>query len=253
MKVDYQCLPCLVRQATDSAKMVTEDIALQQEIISKALKEIAELGFTETAPYLGRKIHRIVKELSNNPDPYKELKVTYNEMAEKICEDYKLSDLVRTSENPVDAACRLSIAGNIIDFSVSRIVKESSIRESIKGCLEAEIYGNTSEELLQAAEGAKKILFIADNSGEIVFDKLLVNQLPKEKITYVVKGAPIVNDATMEDAVAVGMTEIVRVIDNGFDAQGTILEFCSEAFRKEFEEADRLSLRGRRIMKRSVK
>ncbi|MCM1989380.1 damage-control phosphatase ARMT1 family protein [Oceanirhabdus seepicola] len=244
MKVTYECLTCLVRQSTEAARMVTEDIELQQKIIKHTLQEVGKLDFSETAPYLGSIIHKYIKEISNNPDPYKELKAKYNDVAFQICEDLKLSELVKSSDFPLDTACRLAMAGNIIDFSVSILVEEEQVRETIEKCFKANIHGSTADELLDAANKANKILYLADNSGEIVFDKFLINELPKEKITYVVKGEPVVNDATMDDAVSVGMIDLVRVIDNGSDAQGTIFDLCSDEFKNEFEEADLIISKG---------
>lgn len=244
MKIAFECLPCLIRQSIEAARMVTDDTAMQQDIIKNSLEEVCKLNFSETAPYFARIVHRYIKEVSSNPDPYKSLKVKYNQVATQLCEDFNLPDLIRNSKSPVDTACRLSIAGNIIDFGVSALIEEEEVRASIEECIETKIEDNMTTELLEAVHRANKILFIADNSGEIVFDKLLINELPKEKITYVVKGEPIVNDATMEDAVEVGMVDLVRVIDNGSDAQGTILDLCSDEFKKEFEEADLIIAKG---------
>ncbi len=244
MKIAYECLPCLIRQSVESARMVTDDIAMQQSIIKNTLKEVSKLNFTETAPYFGRLIHSYIKDVSSNPDPYKELKVKYNEVAIELCREFDLPNLIRSSKSPVDTACRLAIAGNIIDFSVSALLDEDNVRATIEKCVSEEIENSMTSELIEAVHRSNKILFIADNSGEIVFDKLLINELPKEKITYVVKGEPIVNDATMEDAIEVGMTDLVRVIDNGSDAQGTILNLCSDEFRKEFDEADLIIAKG---------
>lgn len=244
MKVTYECLPCLIRQSTEAARMVTNDVNLQQKIIKKILQEVSKLDFSETAPYLGRIIHKYIKEASNITDPYKKLKVKYNKVAEQICIDLNLYNLIHNSKSSIDTACRLAIAGNIIDFSVSGVLDELEVRDTIEDCLETNIKGNSIEEFKDAVNNAHKILFLADNSGEIVLDKLLINELPKEKITYVVKGEPIVNDATMEDAVDVGMTDLVRVIDNGSDAQGTIFDLCSDEFKKEFQEADLIISKG---------
>jgi uncharacterized protein with ATP-grasp and redox domains len=91
---------------------------------------------------------------------------------------------------------------------------------------------------------AEKILDLADNAGEIVFDRLLIEQLPTEKVTLVVKGEPVINDATMEDAKVAGLTEIVKVIDNGSDAPGTIMESCSQRFLEHFEDSDLVIAKG---------
>jgi len=131
-----------------------------------------------------------------------------------------------------------------MDFSVGLKLESSDILKSVEDSVKHQIFGTGSTALKEAVEKAKKIMFIADNSGEIIFDKFLLQQLPMDKVTYVVKGGPIVNDATMEDAISTGVSDLVRVIDNGHCAQGTLLEACSEEFIKEFKEADLIISKG---------
>ncbi len=244
MKVTYQCLDCLSRQIIKVASTSTEDVLLQQKIIKKSFKMLSEITFDESAPYLGRIVNKYVNEELNIEDPYEKIKEDSNILAFKLCDEFQLEKTIRNSVSPIDTACRLAIAGNIIDFSAHNNISEMKIRETIKNCLNEDIVGITGEELLKYVNNSNKILYLADNSGEIVFDKLLINELPKEKITYVVKARPIVNDATMKDAIDVKITELVRVIDNGSDAQGTIFSLCSEEFKKEFEEADLIISKG---------
>jgi uncharacterized protein with ATP-grasp and redox domains len=91
---------------------------------------------------------------------------------------------------------------------------------------------------------AKKILYLVDNTGEIFFDKLLIQQMPNDKMTFVVRGYPVINDATLIDAKIAGLTEMVEVIDNGSDAPGTILEDCSKEFLRHFSDADLIIAKG---------
>jgi uncharacterized protein with ATP-grasp and redox domains len=100
------------------------------------------------------------------------------------------------------------------------------------------------EAFRNAVSQAERILYLTDNAGEIVLDRLLIEQLPTEQVTVAVKGAPVINDATMEDALLAGLPRIVEVIDNGSDAPGTILEACSQAFRERFEDADLIVSKG---------
>ncbi|MGB3368392.1 MAG: ARMT1-like domain-containing protein [Acidaminobacteraceae bacterium] len=205
---------------------------------------ISGASFEETAPFLAMKVHKFVKEATANEDPYKELKHEYNSVARELVDEMKLEETIRISEFPFDTACRLSIAGNIIDFGLGLELDKSSVQKSINQSMKAEIFGESTKDLYQKLLVAKNIMIITDNAGEIVFDKLLVNELDKEKITYVVKGGPIVNDATMEDAREVGMTKLVKVIDNGAESQGTILSICSDEFNKAFENADIILSKG---------
>ncbi len=96
----------------------------------------------------------------------------------------------------------------------------------------------------KAISMAKSILYLADNTGEIVFDRLLIEQMPLKKITLVVKGSPIINDACLVDAQVTGVADLVEVIDNGSDAPGTILAECSEDFKQRFEKADLIIAKG---------
>lgn len=244
MKIYFECLPCFIRQAIEAVKMVTEDTDVQEKVIRKVLYESSKLDFSETSPYMGRIIHRYVKEVSNNSDPYREVKEKFNNAATLLCDELKLEELIEKNENPFDTAVRIAIAGNIIDFGVTSLIDENTVRETVEECLEIDIKCNTSKELMEQVNKAKNILYLADNAGEIVFDKFLIKRLPYEKVTFVVKGEPIINDATMEDAEKVGMTELVKVIDNGADVPGTILKYCSNEFKKEFEEADLIISKG---------
>jgi len=151
--------------------------------------------------------------------------------------------MIAESQDPFGLAVRLSIAGNVIDLGVDGGITESIARQSIKNTLHEPFEGDTNE-LKQSIDAADRILYLADNAGEIVFDRLLIEQMPTDRVTLVVRGGPILNDATIEDARSAGMCELVEVIDNGSDAPGTVLEDCSEAFRKRFAQANLVISKG---------
>ena len=141
-------------------------------------------------------------------------------------------------------AVRFAIAGNIIDFGVHSEIDDAVIRDTLDRAVEAHISDHSLCEFKSAVELAADILYLGDNAGEIVFDRLLIEQLPCEKVTYAVRGKPIINDATFVDAQFAGITELVEVIDNGSDAPGTLLDDCSQEFRARFEEADLILSKG---------
>ena len=116
-------------------------------------------------------------------------------------------------------------------------ITEELILNSIDNALDEPFAGDIVA-FKQAVESAQKILYLADNAGEIVFDRLLIEQLPTDRITAVVRGYPIINDVTMIDAENVGLCDVVKVIDNGADSPGTILSDCSEEFKLFYDEAD---------------
>lgn len=244
MNIKYECLTCLTKQIVSVTTNHTKDTELQKKILKQYFKDLSEISFNETSPYIVWKTNKYINKVLNIDDPYKEIKENSNKLAYKICEEFNLYELIKKSKSAIETACRLSIAGNIIDYSYSHNIQEDEIRDTIKKCLTDTLFGNTIDEFTDYIKNSRKIVFLADNSGEIVFDTLLLEQLPKDKITYVVKGGPIVNDATMEDAKEINLEKLVRVIDSGSDAQGTILDLCSDTFKKEFDDADMIICKG---------
>lgn len=243
MKAYFDCIPCMIRQALEAVRLVTDDSSIHEQVMRMVLSETAaSADFNESSPYMFEIIHRRIKEMLNCHDPYHVLKDKFNNEALSIYDS--LANIIEESDNPFETAMRIAIAGNIIDCSISIQIEEEQVRDSIKESLERPILFNTSEELEQAVQEADKILYLGDNSGEIVFDKLLIKQMSPEKITYVVKGEPVLNDVTMEDAVSVGMSELVTVIDNGTGVPGTILKMCSPEFKEEYEAADLVISKG---------
>ena len=242
MRIYLDCIPCFVRQALNSARLVTSEEHIHEKVVREVLRLAIDLDVSQSPPAIGQQIHRLIRKLINDNDPYRKIKEQFNESALKLYP--KSKDWVRTSEDPFATAVRLAIAGNIIDFGVNSTLEESYIKETISNSLSGYLDPEHIQGLKDAAMAAGKILYLADNAGEIVFDRLLIEQLPAEKITVVVRCKPVINDATMEDAEFAGLTEIVEVIDNGSDAPGTILQDCSQTFRDRFEDADMIIAKG---------
>ncbi len=242
MHAHLDCLPCFVRQAMEAARLATTDESLHEEIVRQVLRMAAECDLSQPSPVTMGRVYRRVRELSGNPDPYRELKERFNAAALQM--KPKLQEIIDASPNPLETAVRLAVAGNIIDPVVNAHIDLSYVAESVKHALDARLPVGAVDEFLTAVHSAGRILYLGDNAGEIVFDTLLINLLPKEKITFVVKGSPVINDVTMLDAQSTGMTSIVPVIDNGSDIPGTALEYCSAAFRERFEKADLVISKG---------
>lgn len=209
------------------------------------MKKASEFSFTQPPPYMGYEIHRIIREETGNPDPYKETKAHCNSLALELYPELKRR--VHHADDPFETALRLSIAGNILDFGLGNLTREKAARtlaDTIEDALNRPVPSQNIALLRRGIEEANDIFYIGDNAGEIVFDRLFIEQIPTKKLTFVVKGGPIINDATRQDAEAVGLAEIVSVIDNGSNAPGTILELCSPTFRQRFGAADLLIAKG---------
>ena len=241
MKTFFDCIPCFVRQALDSVRLVTDDEVVHERLLREVLRAASEMDLRQSPPAMGQHIHQLIRRLTRQRDPYGEIKQRHNRLALELYP--KLRALVRGSGSPLETALRLAIAGNVIDLGVNARLDESSVSEAIEGALSAPLNADVHA-FAEAVSGARMILYLADNAGEIAFDRLLIEQMPVEKVTLAVRGAPVINDATMVDAQVAGIPGLVEVIDNGSDAPGTILEDCSPEFRRRFDRADLIVAKG---------
>jgi uncharacterized protein with ATP-grasp and redox domains len=241
MKTYFDCIPCFVRQALDSARLLCDDETLHEQVLRRVLGAAAEMDLRRSPAEMAQQIHRWIRELTGDPDPYLNAKRHSNRLALDLYPTLK--EWVDRSNNRLATAVRLAIAGNIIDLGVKCDVTEGDVHNAVRRALAVRLEGDV-DELARAVDSARRILYLADNAGEIVFDRVLIEELPREKITLAVKGGPIINDALLEDAEAAGLAKLVEVIDDGSDAPGTILEDCSAAFRGHFDSADLIIAKG---------
>ncbi len=242
MRIYLDCIPCFIRQSLDAARHATEDEHIHEQVVRGVIGLAIDMDMSQSPPLIGQQIHRLIRGLTGVGDPYHKVKQQFNNAALKLYS--KIRHLIIKSKDPLETAVRMAIAGNIIDFGVKSQLNETELEETINQCLSEELSGVQLGDFRNAINEAEDILYLADNAGEIVFDRLLIEQLPIEKVTVAVKGSPVINDATMEDAVLSGLPRIVEVIDNGSDAPGTILESCSQSFKEYFNKADLVIAKG---------
>ena len=241
MKTHHDCIPCFVRQTLETIKLTTDDASLHEKALREILAILSRMDFNKAPVIMGRQIQHLIQRLSGNSDPYRALKQQFNQMALDLYP--RLKDQVSSAENAFETAARLALAGNVIDFGIGRMLESAQIAATIELALSANLEGNI-QSLERAARKASSILYLGDNCGEIVFDRLFIEQLIPDRVTYVVRSAPIINDVTMDDARFTGMTDQTRVIDNGSDAPGTLLPECSPEFKAAFEYADLIIAKG---------
>jgi uncharacterized protein with ATP-grasp and redox domains len=241
MKTSLDCVACFVRQTLEATRMVSTDHVVHERLLREVLRWIAEMDLNESPPVLAQRIHRRLREISGVADPYRAAKDHWNQLALSLLPDLKT--MVQAAPDPFAMALRLAIAGNVIDMGVHAAVTETDLRRSIDQVLTGPLTGDLDAFRKSVAE-ARNILYLADNAGEIVFDRLLLRELWPARVTVAVRGAPVLNDATRADAQAAGLTDEFTVIDNGSDAPGTILAECSAEFRRQFDEADLILAKG---------
>jgi uncharacterized protein with ATP-grasp and redox domains len=241
MRTSLDCIPCFIRQALDAVRMLSANPNDHERIVRDVLAWTSEMDLDEPPPVLGQRIHRRLREIAGVDDPYRAAKDRLNSMALSLLPELRAE--IEAAPEPLATAVRLAIAGNVIDMGLNTRVTESDVRQAIGEALAESFFGEQAE-FQRAVAQARKILYLADNAGEIVFDRLLIERLSPARVTLAVRGAAIINDATMADAQAVGLHEIVEVIDNGSDAPGTVLADCSDAFVRRFNQADLILAKG---------
>jgi uncharacterized protein with ATP-grasp and redox domains len=241
MKTTLDCIPCIVRQALEMARLVSNDPAVHEQILRDALLWTGEMELGQSPPVMVQRIHRELRQITEVDDPYRPAKERLNNLAMELMPAFKTE--IESTDDPLLMTVRLAIAGNMMDLGINGNLTDADVRHTMKQALAAPFFGEM-DNFRQAVAKAQSILYLADNAGEIVFDRLLIEQLFEKHVTVVVRGAPVINDATRLDAKAVGLDQIVEVIDNGSDAPGTLLNDCSSDFRRRFAEADLIIAKG---------
>lgn len=233
MKTAFECFPCILRHAFDVVSKVTSEKGEIELVLRKMASRLSEVDMAKPPPLLGREVHRTVREVTGVRDPFAKEKARTMETALDMLGD--LRRRVDQSSDPFDTALRLTLAGNVIDFGASSDVSGDDMLRAVEDALGAPIDCAGIEKLKAETNSAESILYIGDNAGEIVFDRLLVEKLPPGTVTFAVRGGPIINDALLTDAEAAGLPEVCRVISSGCDAPGIILEECSDEFKEVFK------------------
>lgn len=238
-----ECIPCFVRQAHDALRQVTpDDEELVHRTLQRVMRAAAEFPLESTPPAMAQTTHRIIREQTGNPDPYAAIKTESTRMALGIADEVR--GVIRSAIDPFKMAVRFSIAGNIMDFALASKWNRFNLSDFVEQTRLHALDDTEVEKLRQAAREARSILVLGDNAGEAVFDRLLIEQLGGGDVFYAVKGAPVINDVTLEDARASGLGEVAELVENGSDAPGTILADCNSGFRGLFHEAGLVMAKG---------
>ncbi len=241
MNMCLDCIPCFVRQAADAVRMSVSSEEEQSRLMHSVLAWLGGMDLDQTPPAASQMIHRRLRALLPEGDPYRAAKDRHNSLAASLMPSIRRR--IAASFDPLVMAVRYAITGNIIDLGAKNSVGIGEIYAELQSTPMQPVFGDL-EDLKKASLKARNILYLADNAGEIFFDRLLIEQLAGARVTLAVRGKPVINDATRFDAHAAGFEDIAEIIDNGSDAPGTILDDCSEDFRRRFDEAELIIAKG---------
>jgi damage-control phosphatase, subfamily I len=245
MNTYLDCIPCFFKQALDAAGMNSIDPDVRRDLINEIARLIPDFDLSHSPVIMAGQVHGLIKRYVGKDDPYGEIKKTSNRKAMETLP--RLREKIARAANPLRLAIEYAIAGNIIDFGAKTGL---NIDDEITRIVEKEeqTISREKEELFQfdsfvrTLEISKTVLYIGDNAGEVVFDKLLVDeihrQFPDIHIYFAARGFPIINDITTEDAYFCGIDSSAEIISSGVALPGCVLEECDPAFRGIFAESD---------------
>lgn len=237
MEAELDCVPCFVRQALEAVRMVTGDRLKQEKVLREVLSALSKTSFKGPPTEIAHVVHGIVKKVADNPDPYREVKKKSNKMALELYPELK--KMVQNSNNRLLTAVKLAIAGNIIDYGPS---SKFDVNKTIKEVLTQDLEINDFQKFEQVLRSAKNVIYLGDNAGEIVFDRVLLEEMLNKKVAFFVRAEPILNDATVEDAMEVGIDKFADIMKISVDSEG--MNRNSEEFVNFLRQADLVISKG---------
>lgn len=239
MKTYLDCVPCVMRQALEASRRATDDTDKQEEALRKVAKELSELRFDRTPLTLSHKALRIVRKVTGVEDPYEKLKKEFNRKAMDMYPSLKAK--VSDSKESLLTATKLSIAGNVIDFGPGH---EFKLEEVVKDVLDQNFAINHFDRFKENLEEVEEIFYLADNSGEIVFDRILLEELKDKEVTFFVKSGPVLNDATAKDAKFVGIDKLAKIEEVGGEDDAAGLDKVTESFKDQLKDSELVISKG---------
>ena len=243
MKTYLDCLPCFMNQIVRIGRMLNlseaECFAMMQEFAA----QFAEIELKDPPPKTSIKLFDMINRYTGLADPFKSIK---DESTEKALALYpELKQRVAAAANPLSLAAKFAVAGNVIDFAVA---SQFDLPAEIDRVVELGSFGKWHEaDFCKALDSAAWLIYLGDNTGETVMDRLFIETIIKETstpVTYVVRDRPIINDAVLSDAEAAGIDDCAKIISSGCRAPGTVLELCSPEFLDLFHSAPLIVSKG---------
>ncbi|MGZ7095287.1 MAG: damage-control phosphatase ARMT1 family protein [Methanobacterium sp.] len=242
MKAYYECAPCFLRQAKEALNLATDEEAVKMEVMEELVKIVcSDFNSQAVSNEIGTKIHRTIKDRTGNEDPYILEKRKGNEIALKFLP--RIRKIIEVNHE-LETYAKAAIVGNLIDFGALGV--DYDVETGIISNMGSDIALNHVSELEKELKNAKSVLYLADNNGEIVFDKLFIQKLTEYDVdvTVALKEKPILNDACVEDAEQIGLDKVAKLVSTGTDSIGIIYGDMSDEFKEIFNKADVVIAKG---------
>ncbi len=246
MKTSLDCIECNIKQLVKLSRLVNATDEQKQAASKETLAMLSHVDFDNSNPYIMGKTWEIATRVFEEDNPYKEVKAEFNQLLLSAYDD--IQQMVEASSNSFMTGLKVATVGNIIDFAARHKFTKQDILTRVQGYKDITFAIDSSEKLVEKLKTAKSLFYIGDNCGEIVLDKLFIEQIKKENpqidVHFGVRGDTILNDVTSADAEEVGMSEVATVVSSGTQIPGTVLKDTTEEFQKLFYESDIVIAKG---------
>lgn len=246
LDINLECIYCILKKSDSMFSKYEESKEKKVQFMKKVFSIIGNAEENDTAPFLNAKIMRLLNDELKLGDMYYNIKNEYNKLLVSMEKD--MLKHIYSSEDKLLMALKYAMVGNFIDFGAMDTVDIKQLKKIIKNSSKQMIDRRAYEKFLDELKDIKKIAYIADNAGEIVLDKIFINVIrelyPDIRISVVVRGKPIYNDATIVDAKEIGLVSMVNVIDNGTDIPGTQLNKINGKSKEIIDNADLIIAKG---------
>ncbi len=245
IRLNPECISCLMKKHLKAYPKETSRLDKIQYMKS-ILKIISDADKEMSAPELLSQINEVKRDMFGKAEDFSEIKKHFNSMMMSFEND--IMSKINSANDPLKMGLCYAMTGNYIDFGALDSVGEDKLRELIENVNENMIGDKEYEDFKKEIEKSKRVVYLTDNCGEIVFDKVFIsvikNMFPDVSITAIVRGYDVLNDATMTDANEIGLDKVVEVIDNGTDIAGTCLDKISEKASEIIDSADLIISKG---------
>ncbi len=238
MKTYLDCIPCFLNQALRTARIATDDEQKIKTLLDEVGVMLRTIPLENSPPESARLIYKKISEVTGNPDPYSKIKRRSTQKALSLYPSLKNS--VDNSIDRLLTAIRIAIAGNVIDFGANW---GFDLNYEIEKIFEKDFAVYDYDKFRDSLGKVDEILYLGDNAGECVFDRVLIEEM-KKPVIYAVRGKPIINDATFEDALEAGIDKVATILSSGADGPGAILETCNSEFKGVYNNAELIISKG---------
>lgn len=238
MKTSLDCIPCFLNQALRAARIATDDEQKIKTVLDEVGVMLKTIPLENSPPESARLIYQKISAITGNPDPYSKIK---SQSTQKALSLYPtLKNRVENATDRLLTAIRIAIAGNVIDFGANW---NFDLDNEIEKIFEKDFAVYDYDKFRDRLDKADEILYVGDNAGECVFDRVLIEEM-KKPVIYAVRGKPIINDATYEDALEAGIDKVATILSSGADGPGAILETCNSEFKEVYNNAELIISKG---------